>query len=586
MKPRAPGVGGTGGRASGLLAAAGSTIAPGAIPGGLSLGQFLTDGSLARLCAGLSAMSGLNVELRDSAGVLIRPGHSVEQAFVLVAGAPGPAAGAERAPLVVDGQEIGAIWVGPGATDLPGGRAGLLENLHYLAAAASEVCAAIVERESRIHELDVLYRLTSSLVVASGVDRVLDLALDSAIEVLGLAAGSIVLLPEDATSSEGALDPEGEGALRLAASRGLRADYVHSPVPLSRDRLFDRLALSGEVVTVEDVGEDARVLEPERVTGQGLHSFINAGLVFRGRPIGVMRLYGRSRRRFTDGEKRLLVSIGQQAALAVEQARLLRMQEEERRVARQLEIAADVQRRMLPSQMPEVPGVEVAARYVPSFELGGDFYDVFALDREGRRQLGLTVGDVVGKGVAAALLMSAVRATLRAHADGDEPLSLVVERINQAMCRDTLEHEFATLWFGVLDPGPCRLHFTSAGHDPPMVIRVPTHRAPTVRDVDELLVGGMVIGIDPSQRYQVASYDLRPGDVLIAYSDGIPDARSFSDEKFGKVRLRDSLLAYLGERPEASAGDIADHVMWQMRQFSGLRRRVDDQTLVVLRVAR
>ncbi len=554
-------------------------------PAGLTLARFLTDGSLARLCGELSGMTGLSVELRDADGSRVIAGEH-GRPFRIESRAPEPAPGAERAPLVVEGQEIGAIWVGPGETGLAGGRAALVASLHFLAAAASEVCENIVERDSRIHELDVLYRLTSSLVRASSVDRVLDLALDSAIEVLDLDAGSIVLLPEEASAAEGAIASAEEGTLRLATGRGLRSEYLHSPVPLSRDRLFDRLALAGEVVTVEDVGEDERVIEPERVTSQGLRSFINAGLVFRGRPIGVMRLYGRDRRRFTEAEQRLLVSIGQQAALAVEQARLLRMQEEERRIARQLEIAGDVQRRMLPSQMPETPGVEVAARYVPSFELGGDFYDVFSLEREGRSMLGLTVGDVVGKGVAAALLMSAVRATLRANAEESRELSEVIERVNQAMCRDTLDHEFATIWFGMLDPETRRLHFTSAGHDPPMVIRVPEHRAPTVRDVDELIVGGMVVGIDPSQRYQVAAYDLRPGDVLVAYSDGIPDARSFSDEKFGKVRLREALLAFLAQHPEAGAGEIADHVMWQMRQFSGLRRRVDDQTLVVLRASK
>jgi sigma-B regulation protein RsbU (phosphoserine phosphatase) len=546
----------------------------------LTLERFLTDGSLARLCAELTHAAGLAVELRDADGALVLPGDP----YVLDPNPPAMPAGAERAPLVVDKREIGAIWLAPGVPESSGGREPLLRALHHLAAAASEVCTNVVERESRIQELDVLYRLTSSLVRASSVDRVIRLALDSAIDVLGLDAGSVVLIPEDAAVHE--IDAPRETRLRTVVSRGLSEAYISSDEPLSFGRLFDRLALDGEIVMVPDVTTDDRVDRPERVTEQGLRSFINAGLVFQGRPIGLLRLYGREVRVFGDAERRLLVSIGQQAALAVEQARLLRMQEEERRIARQLEIAADVQRRMLPEDMPSAAGLTVAARYVPSFELGGDFYDAFELESGGKALLALTVGDVVGKGVPAALLMSAIRATLRAHADGSTELNTVVERVNQAMCRDTLEHEFATLWFGLLDPETRRLAFTSAGHDPPYVIRVPEHRAPTVRDVDELFVGGMAVGIDPSQRYQVATYDLRPGDALVAYSDGLPDARSFSDEKLGKPRLRDALLGYLAEEPGATADQIADHVMWVLRQFTGLRRRVDDQTLLVVRANR
>ncbi len=127
---------------------------------------------------------------------------------------------------------------------------------------------------------------------------------------------------------------------------------------------------------------------------------------------------------------------------------MLTLERYQQKVDRQLELAADVQRRMLPTAHVEKPGFDIAARYQPTMELGGDFYDY--LDLNGH--IGLTVGDVVGKGIAAALFMSAVRASLRAHAQQVYNLDEVVERVNKALCRDTRDNEFASLWYGVIDP--------------------------------------------------------------------------------------------------------------------------------------
>jgi serine phosphatase RsbU (regulator of sigma subunit) len=292
-------------------------------------------------------------------------------------------------------------------------------------------------------------------------------------------------------------------------------------------------------------------------------------------------LYSRVPRSFDDADKRLLASIASQAAVALEQSRLLRLDKEEQVLQRQLQLAADVQRRMLPRGVPNFPNLDVAARYIPSFELGGDFYDFIDLNGH----LGLVVGDVVGKGIAAALLMSSVRASLRAFAQDLYDLDEIVSRVNQAMCRDTRDFEFASLWYGVLDIHKMRLTYCSAGHEPPLVVRVPKHRAPTMADMDELTVGGMVVGIDPSQRYQRAVFDIRSGDVLVAYTDGLPDATNFNGERFGKQRVRNAVMKCLQDKPNANAGEIVERLLWEVRQWSGLSKtRSDDKTLVAVRV--
>src|SRR5690606_34432825 len=243
----------------------------------------------------------------------------------------------------------------------------------------------------------------------------------------------------------------------------------------------------------------------------------HAGLVFQDKALGVIRLYARHPRDFSEADKRLLKSIAYQAAVAVEQARLLKMQERDARIQRQVQLAADVQRRMMPRRLPQFARLDVAARYVPSFELGGDFYDFIELDRN----LGIAIGDVVGKGIAAALMMSGLRSSLRAHVQDVYHIDDVLSRVNAALCRDTLDNEFATLWYGVIDTEGLRLTYCSGGHEPPLIVRATPGRAPTEADIDCLSVGGMAVGIDPTERYQRGTYDLRPGDVFLAYTDGV-----------------------------------------------------------------
>lgn len=557
----------------------------------LSITDFLTDGSLAALCAELTSLAGVPVQLRDASGRLIhrKAGTAPEDkgAWVIVDEPLADTEGAATSeatddavvvPLKLGAATIGTFTIAAGEPRLAkDARAALERTLAFLARTAGELCEHELDLRHRMKEVAALSRVSSLLIRASGPERILEVALESVLDAMELDAGSIVLLKEDA---DGVVTTDSEEDLVLAASRNLSRDWLDSPLPLSRNRLFDRLALQGEIVISEDIAGDDRVLIRERAKAEGLGAAIHAGLVFQNRPIGVIRLYSRLPRKFADTDRRLLRSIAAQAAVAVEQARLLRFEREEQRVQRQLELAADVQRRMLPENAPSYPSLQVAARYTPSFELGGDFYDYVDLNGH----FGLVVGDVVGKGIAAALLMSAARAALRAHVQEVYDLDEVVSRVNVQMCRDTRDNEFVSLWYGVIDPQTLRLTYCSAGHEPTLVIHVPSHRPPTPADIDELGVGGMVVGIDSSQRYQRAVFDLRPRDVLLAYTDGLTDTVNFARKRFGKKRLREVMLKALAENPNLSAAEIIDRLMWEVRQFAGLSPRPDDNTMVVVRV--
>lgn len=560
-----------------VVGATGSTVEPIQAPApeprahvrGSSVRDYWTDGSISSLCAHLSALGGVAIELRDERDRVLPPDSSPD-APGLVSPIPPDATVLD---IVIEDERIGSVVVHP-AGEAAHARAVSAGRL--IAAATREICTDVSELRHRVAEIDTLYRLSAMLVKGGKVADTLGAALHSALEVLELDAGSIMLLPEDA---DGLAKGESEADLKRSVSINLSEAWLANPLPLSKDREFDRRALAGEIVVSHDLVKDPRVLLPEQCADERLGSMMSAGMVFDNRPIGVIRVYDRMPREFSRAERRLLRSIAQSAAASVEQAGVIQLRASERRTQRALRIAGAVQQRMMPAEVPRIPGIDLAARYRPSFEIGGDFYDLF----ESHNRLAMVVGDVVGKGVAAGLLMSAVRATMRAYAELSDDLSRVMARTNDALCRDTTVNEFATVWMGTIDPHTRELRYVSAGHDRPTLFR----RDPSAeggwssRTLDG---GGLVAGVSPGESYPVEMVKLRPSDVLVVFTDGVTDAQSFSAERFGRARLLGAIRSILQTDPYASASEVVERVLWAVRQFTGLQPQSDDETLVVARV--
>ncbi len=553
-----------------------------------SIASFLTDGSVIRLCESIGALSGVSVYLLDPEGWWLTIGTSGdgdEEPWARRTAPPGAVSSAIRSTIRLHDESLGEfVAVEPDGGSVDADRtASLLALTGLLAAIAEEFCEEADAMRNRIRELEALFRLNSLLVrAADSLDRVLNSALELALGALDLDAGSIVLFPEDA---DGVPRVDSELGVRTRASIGLTEAWLGSPLPLSRGREFDRIAAEGQTLAIRDLREDPRVLEPERLDEERLAAFLSAGLLHQGHAIGVIRLYGREAREFSMPDQRLIRSIAEQAAIAVAQARLLKVAQREREIERQLLLASAVQRRMQPSDPPRLPGLDVAAKSEPSSMVGGDIYDVFERRTDGEAPtLGLVIGDVVGKGLPAALLMSAVRASLRAHAGVPGPLEQTVSRANRDMCRDTLPNEFTTLWFASVDPATRELTYCSAGHEPPFVIR-PVPGEPVTRDhVIPLKTGGLVIGVIDQETYTSERMRLEPGDVLVAYTDGLPDARNFQNEKWGMARLVDAAVEAVDSLREERASVVLDQILWSLRRFTGVRPQVDDETLIVVRV--
>jgi sigma-B regulation protein RsbU (phosphoserine phosphatase) len=306
---------------------------------------------------------------------------------------------------------------------------------------------------------------------------------------------------------------------------------------------------------------------PQESAREGNVSMLSAGMRYKGKPIGVLRVYTSEQRHFSPFQVDLLKAVAAQAAAAIENARLLAETLEAEALEKQVQLAAEVQQRMIPSHAPPMPGVDLAPVYVPCYTLGGDFYDLLALPND---NLGLVVADVSGKGVPASLIMASVRAALRAHVDNVYYLYEVIRRVNLMLYRDTRPEEFVTLFYGVLDTRNRRLTYCNAGHPPGLLMRD--------GKLIELGSDNMVLGVNPDEQYKQSVIDLKVGDTLLLYTDGLTDAANFKSERYGRQRLNEAF------KPADKAETIAQAILWDMRKFQGLAKATDDVTMIVTKI--
>jgi sigma-B regulation protein RsbU (phosphoserine phosphatase) len=292
-------------------------------------------------------------------------------------------------------------------------------------------------------------------------------------------------------------------------------------------------------------------------------------MIYRGEPIGVLRVYADHKKRFRRQHRNLLQAVASQAAIAVANARLLEERLRSAHMQRQLATAGQVQSRMVRTPPPDHPRLESALLFEPSLPVGGDFCDIFTLP-DGR--LAALVGDVAGHGVPAALVMASARGALRTAARYCRDLAQLVEQLNQYVHRETTSAEFVTLLLVAVDRDATRLEYVNAGHEPLLLLR-----GGDLRATDQ---GDLVLGIDPSQPYAVHTLDLQPGDFALLYTDGVVEAMNFEDEVFGRARLIEAIKQYGAMPPAQALGNIR----WDVRRFVGLVEQSDDLTMVGLRV--
>ncbi len=484
-------------------------------------------------------------------------------------------------PIHIRRQVAGFVALGAFRNDRPGGRAGAVPDADGAAPAgtpllerrgdalpvilarwASRMLAAWCLNEARLdaaaEELALLGDIGELLSGEQDLQTVLDHIVEQTTRVMNVQYCSLRLY--DAES----------GKLTVRAGCNVLERYDDERTILRRDNPIDDEALQGRIVYIEDASRDPRIRfdEAQRL---GIVSGLVTGMMYRGEAVGVLRVYSNHYRRFRTQQRKLLRAVAAQAAVAVVNSRLFDERLRSALLQRELRTAGAVQERMMRLPPPPHPRVDSARVFEPSFAVGGDFCDLFCL---GDGRLAAVVGDVVGHGVPAALLMASVRGALRAASEYCANLAQLAAHINEHVLRVTTSSEFVTMLLLAVDEEARTLHFVNAGHEPLMLLREGRITQPPEAN--------LVLGIDGEEMYKEHTLSLRPGDFVLLYTDGIVEAMNVGGEVFGRSRLCKSLSA--NATAETSPELALRSILWEVRRFVGMENQADDMTMVGLRI--
>jgi serine phosphatase RsbU (regulator of sigma subunit) len=418
--------------------------------------------------------------------------------------------------------------------------------------AADELGEAALRRHSgRLRMLNDVHRALARPIT---LDALLELILDRAFADLRPEAG-VVLLREPG------------GGFRRAASRTLEGAQE---VPASR-RLLQEVVENGMALVV-DAATDPRFASSRSLVSSGLRSVVAAPLLDDDGCLGVIVLASQLHRRFSEEDMELLVSLASAAALRIRSLELAEETARRRILDNELQLAHDIQMALLPRRFPCRDEFELAATLRPASSVGGDLYDFVA---EGRR-LFFIVGDVAGKGVAAALLMAVTKTLFHAVAEAGTPVSEILARVNQDLARDNERGMFVTALAGSLDLAGGELELGNAGH-------LPAYRLGAEGSVEPLRGQvGVPLGVLDGTSYVSERILLTHGDALFLYTDGVIEALNGEGEPFGVARLE----RYLRASATAAAPALVDGALSALREFTGQAAQFDDVTVLALRYLR
>lgn len=453
-------------------------------------------------------------------------------------------------PLSVEGEMHGLLRLTDSPSAEPPEHAGLLAFLFGSIVGANRLARQVRDAEfelkARLLELESLYDLGLSLGGQLDLSALADEVLFRSISLTDAGKGTLVLVEES-------------GNVLLERSVG-------EEVLASRD-------VAGWTVPEGGVINNAASTLP--TAGMKLSTCEKCLLIsisVPGRRLGVLAVADKESRDgrvldFTPTDARLLSLFANQAAAAIETARLHRDALEKERIESELELAAAIQRQILPRDVPSVAGLAIAAKNVPTRQVGGDYFDFFPLP-DGR--LAFLVADVSGKGIPAALLVSTVHAAVHLQIDEAKSIADLVGRIDRHLQRYAATRKFLTGFFGVLEPAAGRLRYVSAGHNPALLRRASGAQ-------EELKATGVPLGMFPNASWTEETVPFEPGDLLCVYSDGVTEALNAAEEEFGLERLSRILV------PGLAPGEICGAIFEQVEAFAADVPQYDDQTVLLVR---
>jgi sigma-B regulation protein RsbU (phosphoserine phosphatase) len=459
-------------------------------------------------------------------------------------------------PLIAKNKVIGVIDV---EADQPG--AFNDEHKRLLTLFASRIAIGIenarlytrVSRQAR--QLALLTEISRELTSILNVDQLLKRIADLLTRLIDYQMFSILLL-----------DPTGTVLQHRFSLRFKENVQLKHEIPLGVG-LVGYAAQHGEAVLAPDVSKDPRYISANPET----RSELVIPLIYKDKVMGVLDIEHTRRNYFNDDHVRILTTMAAQVAIAIENATLYeRIARQEKRLEQDLALARELQFRLLPQKMPVLKYAEVASRFAPARQIGGDLYDF--VKYSGHGVTGIAVGDVSGKGTPAAIYAALVSGIARSHAMEEPSAAGMLEAINLSLAERPIDGQYVSMIYAIWDDNQQQLQLANSGLPRPLRCRD--------GKVEEVQATGLPIGLFPHATYDELNLRGRKGDVFLFLSDGILDATSSKGEMFGRHRLEDIVKA----NAHRSAEEFVDAIFTAVSNHAEGVEAFDDQTLVALKV--
>ena len=434
------------------------------------------------------------------------------------------------------------------------------------------------ELERKIYEMEKLYHLGVRVSATLDINIVLDLCINTTVEVLEakigwlflvneknnwLSLGSMAKFEDEAHSSNNSQLESSvkiikrEKKLGLEEEKSIAGWVVKNKKPLLTNDVDTKELLSNSIY---------------KEAGFKVNSILCVPLLVKNKTIGVIQVCNKKDDTpFDSKDQHLLVSFAVHAAIAIENAKLYQEVAEKERMKKELEIAHKLQTSILPDKPPQIEGYQIAAMSQPAKEVGGDFYDFIDVAKD---KIGLAIGDVAGKGLPAALFMALSRSFLRAQAIGNLKTDVVLTKTNKLITQDAREGMFVTALYAILDTREKVLRLSNAGHNPPILFHS------TTGEYEVLKARSLVLGALEEVQFQEKEIILKTKDIIVFYTDGVIETMNKNKQQFGMEKL----IKVLKDNPQLQATELIKLIQEKVEEFSEGQSQFDDFTLMLVRV--
>lgn len=457
-----------------------------------------------------------------------------------------------------------------------------------IAAKQREILAKTLDELDRLREerqviIDFLHRSADD--IGSGANR--EKIYKRTVRATALSCGAMSACVYEKTADgklvakacEGLFPPQTKKIGRRKNGE-LRAKYIEDALIAEtiepNEGILGEVAASSRSVLIKDALKDPRIIKHDDESLK-IRSFMVVPLIFRGQLSGVLAVANPiSGRAFTDTEFSLAKSLGEQCALALQNAEAVSALLMRNKLEFDLRLASSIQRYLLPENLPQTDSLEFAVKYLPQQLIGGDFYDFFKLPHG---KIGVVIGDVSGKGIPAAILMALCQTKLRYIAMSGKSPAQTLCLLNSEMVHAMRSDMFITIIYLVIDPKSGEARFARAGHEPPLLARADSDEA-----AQPLKSSGMALGMVSEELFdevmEDASFKMNSGDVLVLYTDGLTEAANPEGREFTAKKLAQT-ISTLRSR---NANDLNDEIIKSVESFMGPGNKYgDDLTLLTVK---